>query len=312
MPPPLVSIVCINYNGDDVLAGWLEGVRGSDHPRIEAIVVDNASADGSLEYLAAQEDVVLVASPENLGFGRGCNLGASRAAGELLLFMNPDARLAPDTISVLVADLEANPGAAMTCATLVETGAEHVREDRVEDVAAMAAATMLVTREHFEAIGGFDPWMFLYGEDLDLCFRTWLAGRRVLKSWNAVAHHDPGGTGGGVRFSGEQIKNGLYVHLKTRAWRAVAARAVLLLAKTAIRGIRMRDPSVLAAWSANARELRATLGKRRAVRGAATPADRARLERLGAQHAYWARRNWRHRVRTGAAARLSRSASRAT
>ena len=42
---------------------------------------------------------------------------------------------------------------------------------------------MLVEREHFERLGGFDPWIFLYHEDNDLCYRTWLLGRRVLKAW---------------------------------------------------------------------------------------------------------------------------------
>jgi hypothetical protein len=66
-----------------------------------------------------------------------------------------------------------------------------------------------------------------------------------------------------------------------------------MAAKTAVRGLRLRDPAVLSAWIVNAREMPRTLAKRRGVRGAATPADRARLERLGAEHAHWARRSWR-------------------
>ena len=166
----------------------------------------------------------LVASAENLGFGRGCNLGARHARGDLLLFANPDLAVEPDTIGALVRGLGDTPGAAVACATLLEPGYDsHVKEARVEEVAAMAAALMLVDARHFAAIGGFDPWMFLYWEDTELCYRTWLAGRKVLKVWDAVAAHDLGGTGGGHRFSAEQIKNGLYAHLKTRAWRAVVS-----------------------------------------------------------------------------------------
>jgi hypothetical protein len=115
----------------------------------------------------------------------------------------------------------------------------------------------------------------------------------VLKSWNALADHDVHGTGGGARWSAEQIKNGIYVHLKTRGWLATARFSGRMAAKTLLRGIRLRDPKVIEAWVVNVRQLPQTLAKRRAIRGAATPADRARLERLGAEHAYWARRAWR-------------------
>jgi O-antigen biosynthesis protein len=299
---PLVSIIAINHNGHDQVERFLTGVRASTYPALELIVVDNASTDTSPEAFAACEELRLVRSEENLGYGRGCNLGAEHARGRLLLFMNPDVSLHEDTISVLVGDLLRTPGVAVACATMLEHGYGHERQQRVEDVAAMAATTMLVDREHFKRLGGFDPWIFLYSEDTDLCYRTWLAGRRVVKSWDAVAEHDVGGTGGGHRWSGEQIKNGLYVHLKLRAWPATIRYAARMVAKTVVRGLRLRDFSVLGAWAVNLRELPRTLAKRRALRGAATPADRALLERLGAEHAYWARRSWR----TAIAQRLSR------
>ncbi len=302
---PLVSIVAVNYNGAELVEPFLRGVSSSDYEPLELIVVDNASSDGSAEAFAAHPEVRLVRSHENLGFGRGCNLGAGTARGELLLFMNPDVTLQPDTISVLVADQRANPDAAVVFASLLVSGFEHRRTRRVEDVASMAAATMLVERAHFERIGGFDPWIFLYSEDDDFCFRTWLSGRRVLKAWDAVAEHTVGGAGGGHRWSGEQIKNGLYVYLKLRAWPAVLRYAGRMAAKTVIRGVTLREPDVLAAWVVNARELRSTLAKRREIRGAADAADRARLERLGAENAYWARRAWRRKASIAVRERVS-------
>jgi GT2 family glycosyltransferase len=301
---PLVSLVAINYNGAGLVERFLAGVRGSDYEPVEVIVVDNASSDESPARYEAADGVQLIRSGENLGFGRGCNLGAEHARGELLLFMNPDAELEPDTISVLVRDLRETPGAAVVCATTVFKGFKHERRRYLEDVAAMAGAAMLVQRSHFEALGGFDPWIFLYSEDTELCYRTWLAGRRVLKDWDAVVAHKGGGTGGGRSWSGEQIKNGLYVHLKLRGWRATARYAGRMLAKTAVRGVRLRDPSVLSAWAVNLRELPATLAKRRAVLGSARSQDRERLERLGAEHAYWARRNWWRSLRLGVRRRL--------
>jgi len=302
---PLVSLIAINYNGSTQVDRFLAGVRASDYAPLEVIVVDNASSDGSAALFAAAEGVTVIESPENLGYGCGCNLGAEHAQGELLLFMNPDVDLHTDTISILVRDLLENPDASIVCATTLDPGMRHERQRRVEDVASMNATTIVVERAHFERLGGFDPWIFLYSEDADLCYRTWLLGRRVLKSWNAVAEHDVGGTGGGRRWSAEQVKNGLYVHLKLRAWPATARYSVRMLAKTIVRGVRLRDPAILNAWIVNARELPQTLAKRRATLGAATPADRDRLERLGAEHDYWARRSWREGARRAARRRLA-------
>jgi len=304
---PVVSIVVVNYNGASVLERFLESVRSCDYAALEVLVVDNASTDDSVARLEAMEDVTVVASPSNLGFGRGCNLGVAQAHGELLLFANPDIQLYPDAISVMVDDLLGTLGAAVVCATLIEPGMRHDRERRVEEVASMAAAAMLVERAHFEYIGGFDPEIFLYSEDTDLCFRTWLVGRRVLKAWNAVAVHELAGSGGGERFSAEQIKNGLYIYLKLRAWPAVVRYSCRMAVKTVVRGLRLRDPGVLGAWWSNLRRLRSTLAKRRAIRDAAAPADRAMLERLGAEHSYWERRSWRTRALRGLRRRPTRS-----
>jgi GT2 family glycosyltransferase len=265
------------------------------------VFVDNASGDGTPERLEGAEGVRLVRSPENLGYGGGCNLGAENASGELLLFMNPDVGLHPDTIPLLVRDLRGTPGAGIAFATMLEHGEPHERCPRVEDVAAMNAATMLVERSHFERLGGFDQHIFLYSEDTDICYRSWLLGGRVLKSWESVADHDVSGSGGGHRWSAEQIKNGLYVHIKLRSWPATIRYAGRMLVKTVVRGVGARDPEVLKAWVVNARELPRTLALRRALRGAASPADLALLERLGAEHDYWARVSWRrgamHRLR---------------
>jgi N-acetylglucosaminyl-diphospho-decaprenol L-rhamnosyltransferase len=301
---PLVSLVGINYNGANLVERFLTGIHRSDYVQLEVIVVDNASNDDSASLFDADESVVVIRSPKNLGYGRACNLGAKQAHGELLLFMNPDVDLHTDTISALVRDLLESPGAAVVCASMQVTGFHHQRQRRVEDVASLDASTMLVEKTHFTRLGGFDPWIFLYSEDADLCYRTWLLGRRVLKSWDAVADHDVGGAGGGHRWSAEQIKNGLYVHLKLRSWRVNARYATRMLLKTVIRGIRLRDPRILGAWTVNARELPQTLRKRHAILGTAAPEDRARLERLGAQHAYWARRSWRRSVWLTATRRL--------
>ena len=111
--PASVSVLVVNFNGEAVLARFLAGIAASEVAPLEVIVVDNASADGSVALLQDRADVRLVASDENLGFGRGCNLGARDARGDLLLLANPDVALEPDTIGALVRGLQTTPGAAI-------------------------------------------------------------------------------------------------------------------------------------------------------------------------------------------------------
>jgi GT2 family glycosyltransferase len=303
-----VSVVVVNYCGEDVLGPFLDSVLDGPRPPREVIVVDNASTDGSLELLRARPGVRVVASPDDLGFGRGANLGATHATGELLLFANPDVILRDDTIACLARDLLATPGAAIATANLVEPDKPlPERTHQIEEVAAMSGALMLIERAHFDRIGGFDPAIFLYSEDTDICYRTVLAGRRVVKVWDAVGTHEAHGSGGGPRWSAEQIKNGLYVYLTARSAPAVVRYSGRMAVKTVVRGIRFRDPTVVGAWVATARRLPATLDRRRQIRGAAAPAERARLDRLAREHDYWQRVNWRRSIVAGLRRRVGRT-----
>ncbi len=299
-----VSVIAVNFNGLAVLAPFVESVWSGVAVPLELVVVDNGSTDGSVAWLAAQERVELLLAPRNLGFGGGCDAGARGARGDLLLFANPDVLFHPDMLLALVGNLVAHPEIAVSFPKMVEGDAEHVVEPKLEDVATMAGAVMLVERQHFERLGGFDERMFLYWEDTDFCWRTRLAGRRVVHDWQAVAVHDPHGTGGGPRWSAEQIKNGLLAHLKARARPAVAGFAARMAVKTLVRGLRFRDPRVAVAWWVTLRRLRPVLRERRRLRGAAGTALCAELERLCAENDHWRRRHYRHQVRQAARRRL--------
>jgi GT2 family glycosyltransferase len=299
-----VSVVAVNHDGLEVLEPFVASVWASDAPPLELLVVDNGSTDGSQDWVRARPDATLVVSSGNLGFGGGCDEGARHARGDLLLFANPDVVFAPDMLGALVGNLRAHPEVAVSFPKMVEGDEEHVREPQLEDVATMAGAVMLVRRDHFERLGGFDERMFLYHEDTDFCWRTRLAGRRVTHDWQAVAQHDPHGTGGGPRWSAEQIENGLLAHLKARPPRAIAAFAARMAVKTVVRGLRFRDPAVLGAWVVTARRMRPVLAERRALLGASSPALRAELERLCAESDHWRRVSYRAGLRRAVRARL--------
>ena len=95
---PLVSVIVVNYRGADDTITCLRALRDDlDYPadQLELICVDNASGDGGAERIRTVDGVRLIESGENLGFAGGCNLGARQATGQVLAFLNNDARPAP-------------------------------------------------------------------------------------------------------------------------------------------------------------------------------------------------------------------------
>ncbi|MCG2691742.1 glycosyltransferase family 2 protein [Microgenomates group bacterium] len=95
-----VSIIIVNYNGKSYLTDCLASVLKSDFKDFEVIVVDNASTDGSVKGLNRR--IRLIKSKTNLFFTGGCNLGAKKAKGEWLVFLNPDTVVEPNWLGELV------------------------------------------------------------------------------------------------------------------------------------------------------------------------------------------------------------------
>ena len=125
--------------------------------------------------------------------------------------------------------------------------------------------------------------MFLYWEDTELCWRSWLLGWSVLEDLHVVVYHQRGGSTGFSRWDAERIKNSLYTHLKLMRWRRVVPFALLLAAKTVVKLIIYRDISLLRAWWWNVRHLPHTLRARRRIQRMRV-GEYAALERLIDQH----------------------------
>ena len=221
--PPAVSLVVVNWNGRDLLAECLPSLAALDYPaeRTEAIVVDNGSHDGSVAWIGqAWPAVRVLANERNLGFAAACNRGAEAAAGELLAFVNSDVRLAPGWLRTLLDACAATGAAAAGSRILDWTGARidfdgalmnfhghgaqrrHGRPHRPDppappphDALFACGAAMIVERARFLASGGFDSDYFAYFEDVDLGWRLWLEGARVVHVPAAVAFHRHHGSG---------------------------------------------------------------------------------------------------------------------
>lgn len=182
---PEVSVVTVSYNSAGVLPGMIASLPAG----VELIVVDNASADvEQTAALAAQAGGRLVRLERNLGFGAGCNRGAAAARGRYILFLNPDAELAPGALAALVAAAEAHPGAggfnprirrANGRPFFLHRSALLPRREWTRPgwpgadgpVPVLSGAALFVRRADFAAVGGFDEAIFLYHEDDDLSLR---------------------------------------------------------------------------------------------------------------------------------------------
>ena len=208
------SIIIVNYNAGEKLVACLSSVERSKGVNNEIIVVDNASTDNVAEAIEADfPEVRLIRSKANLGFGGGCNLAASQARSEYLIFLNPDTTVEDGWLEGLIEPLRRDAGAGLVTSKVVLAGdpqrinacgnTVHItgialcrglglpRTDfnKAEEVAAVSGAAFAIRRTLFEMLGGFDEEMFLYMEDTDLSWRARLAGWRCLYSPESVVRH---------------------------------------------------------------------------------------------------------------------------
>lgn len=210
------SAILVTYNSRPVLDGCLRSLHAQEGIRLEILVIDNASEDGTADSIAERfPDVRLWRNSKNVGFGSACNLGMREARGEILLFVNPDLRFPePDAVARLAAALRADRSLGAVGPTFYEEGGSrqpstarrypNERWTRGElgglpgELAALLGACLVLSAETAAAVGGFDEDFFLYGEDQDLCLRVRRLGLRLacLPEVRAVhiGRHSEGGT----------------------------------------------------------------------------------------------------------------------
>jgi len=203
-----VTVVTVSYNSASVLPGLLESVPAG----VATIVVDNGGSDATAE-IAARHGARLVRLDSNHGFGRGCNAGAELAETEFLFFVNPDARLAPGCIEALVAFMDSHPDVPAANPRIVKPGGRtefkrrsilvprrewlrHGPPESEAPVIVLLGGAIFVRRSAHEAIGGFDPAIFLYHEDDDLSVRLRRECGPVWFVPDAEVHHMAGHSSG--------------------------------------------------------------------------------------------------------------------
>ncbi|HLZ29552.1 MAG TPA: glycosyltransferase family 2 protein [Chloroflexota bacterium] len=222
---PRVSALIVSYNTRELLVECVASVV--DEPGVETIVVDNASSDGSADAVAERfPAVTLIRSQLNLGFAGGVNRAAAAAHGDALLVLNPDARLCPGALGLLLEVLAQEPRAALVGPTLrypdggwqasaflfpglVQVFLDLFPIDRLVDsrlngrvgpsragqpvaVDYPLGACMLVRRAAWETVGPLDEGYFMYLEEIDWCRRARRHGWQVWHQPAAVAVHHGG------------------------------------------------------------------------------------------------------------------------
>lgn len=198
---PLVSVIIVNYNGRHYLRDCFEALKSGEYRNIEYILVDNGSSDGSLAFMREHyPEVRLIDNMKNLGLAIASNRGAALAGGKYLFFFNNDTKADRLMLSELVRVAESDSMIGICgCTTLTYDGSAVINSGVACDIYGYpygegeplyVDAAIFIRKEVFEEIGGFDPQLFLYGEDRDICWRTLLYGYDVVVVPSAFFMHD--------------------------------------------------------------------------------------------------------------------------
>ncbi|WP_439499825.1 glycosyltransferase family 2 protein [Bosea sp. (in: a-proteobacteria)] len=209
LPPTqeTVTAIVVAYDSAEVLPACLDALAGEGVP---AIVVDNASGDASAKVARAHGATVIV-NPRNQGYGRANNQGVAACRSPFVLIVNPDLVLQPGAVAALLAAAERYTDAGMFAPRIVEPSGRIFIQPRsllspahlnaasaavVPDGDAclpfLSGACLLVRREIFLSLGGFDPRIFLFYEDDDLCRRMRDSGHALVHVHAAEAQHARG------------------------------------------------------------------------------------------------------------------------
>jgi N-acetylglucosaminyl-diphospho-decaprenol L-rhamnosyltransferase len=216
-----LSVVSVLHNSADVIADCLASIA----PGVQVIVVDNASTDNGAEVaVGARPDARVIRSAQNLGFGAGCNLGWKVATRPYVAFVNPDVRLTPDALEILLGRLKGQPHRVIGPALLDRRGVARPCKRRPSalldlcgllpaaarwgptgidgkldrdapvhraggPVASVEGACFVISTADLEAINGFDEDMFLYYEEESIALRLARLGGGAFYEPRAAAEH---------------------------------------------------------------------------------------------------------------------------
>jgi GT2 family glycosyltransferase len=263
------SIIILSFNTKDLLHSCLEALfRYIPAKELEVIVVDNASSDGSTEMVKKKfPGVSLVMHDKNLGFAAGINAGVKKARGTFLLFLNSDALLQDTSLLQMIGWAEAHPEAGVIGGQMMNADGTPQRSSgsfyNLFSVARMLLAGdagemlgqkysephavdwvsggfMLIRKEIFDTINGFDDNFFMYIEDMELCYRVRKAGFGVYVFPQSAVIHEGHGSSNRT-FAVVHIYRGLRLFYKKHhaGWEYAILNGLLTMKAVGLIGIGM-------------------------------------------------------------------------
>lgn len=307
-------VIPTSRGGSD-LEACLVSLTDQQYPKLEVIVVDNASPPGAADRLEQWfPGVMVLRNGENVGFVGASNQGIEAASAELILLLNDDTAVQHGALSALVETLLRNPswgacqaklllnddpsrldtaGSFLTATGFLIHRGAFEPEDRFTasgEIFAAKGAALLVRRRALDEVGLFDPDFFAYFEESDLCWRLWLAGWRVGFAAEARVLHKLGATASGLPSAFVQFhsfKNRLCSLLKNAGGGRLALMLPLhvglcfaLAIWYAVRGQPRIGAAIVRALAWNVVQLPSTLRKRRRIQSRRRVSDRDLMPKI--------------------------------
>jgi len=225
---PDLSIVIVGYNSLPELGECLASVRDTGASvRLETVVVDNASTDGTVEFLRREHpDVRVVANGRNVGYSKAVNQGIAESRARYVLVLNPDIVVRPDALQKLITSMDERPDVAIAGSKLLNPDGSlqyscrrfytfwtlflrrtplgklfkngrtisnylmlEFDHEHSREVDWVIGACMIVRKDALADFGGMDERFFLYFEDVDWCYRVWQSGWKVWYVADSVMQH---------------------------------------------------------------------------------------------------------------------------
>ena len=202
---PLVSVIVLNYNAGELLLNCIESIKKSAYKNLEIIVVDNISTDKSQKICKEKyPDIKLIQNDENFGYCEGNNIGIREAKGDYIIILNPDTIVESNWIEELISaynkfgeglyqpkHLSLNEKTVyMSAGNMLNIfGFGYAREkgnkdenqfNKIEEISYAAGTCLFTSSNVLKKVGLFDPFIFLYHDDLDL---GWRASQLGIKSY---------------------------------------------------------------------------------------------------------------------------------
>jgi GT2 family glycosyltransferase len=209
---PLVSIIIINYNGLNLLKKCLSSLSEINFSNYEIILVDNNSIDDTIQYVTKNyPKIILIKLEKNKGFAEPNNIANKIAKGEYLLFLNNDTIVTKTFLTELLQSINKDKQIGICQSLLlkldnsIDSSGDFIDELGVvynsktsvttdRDISSARGASMLIRKKIFDELKGFDEEFYVSFEDVDLGWRAWIKGYKVVLSTKSIVYHLGGQT----------------------------------------------------------------------------------------------------------------------